>query len=80
MTPSLPRKCLRCGSERIAAIRFPIPAFDRTLQEDLKLRRAVLPGRAPADNDPRWHCLECGLEWGQPRGLSGSSAGAADLG
>ena len=79
MTQIHPAKCPRCGSPRVAAIILNPPAANSRLFEDLKARRAVLAKRAPTGNDPRWCCLECCLEWGHPRGLSGSSAGQDDL-
>lgn len=74
-----PAKCPRCGSARVAAIIQSLPAAGSRLYEDLQARRAVLAERATTGNDPRWRCLECRLEWGHPRGLSGSSAGQDDL-
>jgi hypothetical protein len=74
-----PAKCPRCGSARVAAIIPNPPAAHSRLFEDLKARRAVLAKRAPTGNDPRWCCLKCRLEWGHPRGLSGSSASQNDL-
>ena len=79
MSPTPPAKCPRCGSGKVASILYDVGLGDRKLQADPRARRAVRARRAPTGNDPRWCCLNCGLEWGHPRGLSGAAAGTDDL-
>jgi transposase-like protein len=74
-----PRKCPRCGSERIARILYGMPALSEELRLELETRRAVLGGCAVAGNDPRWRCTACGYEMGHPRGTSGAALGNDDL-
>ncbi len=79
MTSDLPAKCPRCGSARVASLLYAPADAGKRPQEELQARRAVLAERARTGNDPRWRCLQCRLEWGHPRGLSGAATGVDDL-
>jgi transposase-like protein len=74
-----PRKCPRCGSERIARILYGMPAFPEELRRELEAGRAVLGGCVVTGNDPRWQCTSCRYEMGRPRGESGAALGDDDL-
>ena len=74
-----PRKCPRCGSERIAKILYGMPAFSEELRLEMKVGRVVLGGCGVTGNDPRWRCLDCGYGMGRPRGESGAALGDDDL-
>ncbi len=79
MTRDRPAKCPRCGSGRTATIIYGRSPADGKVIDELSLHRAVLRKRSPDGNDPRWFCLHCSLEWGHPRGISGSSPGQDDM-
>jgi ribosomal protein L37AE/L43A len=74
-----PRKCPRCGSERIARILYGLPALSDALREELETRRTVPGGCIVTGNDPRWRCTDCGNEMGHPRGASGAALPDDDL-
>jgi len=74
-----PRKCPRCGSERIAGILYGLPALSEELRLALEAGSVVLGGCEVTGNDPRWRCLGCSYEMGRPRGASGASLGDDDL-
>ncbi|QHI70501.1 hypothetical protein [Tichowtungia aerotolerans] len=57
-----PRKCPKCGSDRIASYLFGMPMFDEKLDRDLEAGRIVLGGCCVADDDPRWKCTDCELD------------------
>lgn len=54
-----PRKCPKCGSEKVADILWGMPAYSRELQEDLDNGKIVLGGCCVTDNDPEWQCVDC---------------------
>ncbi len=78
MTPR-PRKCPRCGSERIAEILYGMPDLSGELRLDLEAGRVVLGGCEVTGNDPRWRCIRCSYEMGHLRGASGAALGDDDL-
>jgi len=79
MVSDRPAKCPQCGSTRIALLLYAPAEAARMPREELQARQAVLAGRAPSGNDPRWRCLHCRMEWGHPRGLSGAAGGTGNL-
>jgi ribosomal protein S27AE len=74
-----PRKCPRCGSERIAEILYGMPVSSEGLRLNLETGRVVLGGCEVTGNDPRWRCIRCGYEMGRLRGASGTALGDDDL-
>ncbi len=58
-------KCPKCDSEKVAEILWGMPAESPELHEALKKGELVLGGCCVTDNDPNWHCNECGHEWGR---------------
>ncbi len=76
---SRPRKCPRCGSERIAGVLYGMPDLSEKLRLDLEAGRLVLGGCKVTGNDPRWRCIKCGYEMGRLRGASGAALGDDDL-
>ncbi len=78
MTPR-PRKCPRCGSERIAEILYGMPDLSGELRLDLEAGRVVSGGCKVTGNDPRWRCIRCSYEMGHLRGASGAALGDDDL-
>ena len=55
-----PRRCPRCGSARVAAILWGLPAGSPALDRDLEAGRVVLGGCCVGDDDPAWECADCG--------------------
>ena len=58
-----PNKCPICESISIADILYGLPANSKDLSMALEKKRIVLGGCCVTDNDPEWHCNECGYEW-----------------
>ena len=54
-------KCPNCGSFNRLPILYGLPGPG--VPKDV-----VLGGCIITDNDPKWHCEDCGHEWGRPLG------------
>ena len=54
-----PVKCPVCGSEKIAAILYGLPAFSPSLRQELGDEKIVLGGCCITGDDPTWACLAC---------------------
>lgn len=57
-------KCPKCGSAKVAAIKYGLPAFDEELERELEAGRVVLGGCVITGDDPEWQCNECEHQWG----------------
>ncbi len=55
-----PRKCPKCGSNKVAAILFGLPVYSEKLQQDMDSGKIVLGGCCVTDHDPTWQCVDCG--------------------
>lgn len=60
-----PSQCPNCGSAKMAAILYGLPAFNEELQHQLDHGELVLGGCCITDDDPPWECINCGHRWGQ---------------
>ncbi len=60
-----PEKCPVCKSDNIAKILWGMPEYSKKLQKDMDSGRIFIGGCCISDNDPQWHCNECGYEWGK---------------
>ncbi|MBC8394339.1 MAG: hypothetical protein H8E17_17440 [Deltaproteobacteria bacterium] len=58
-----PRKCSKCGSNKIADIQYGMPAYSRKLERAIEAGKIILGGCCISDNDPSWQCTECGLKF-----------------
>lgn len=57
-----PSRCPQCGSEKVKRIDYGLPAEeDPTPVEE---RDYVMGGDCFDFDSPRWHCGDCGHEWG----------------
>lgn len=54
-----PRKCLACGSKRIASILYGYPIFSEELGQKLEAGEIALGGCCISDGDPVWECADC---------------------
>jgi hypothetical protein len=54
-----PAKCPKCGSARIATIRYGLPAFSEELEAKMKAGRITLGGCCITEDDPVWQCADC---------------------
>ena len=59
-------RCPKCGSRKIAPILYGMPAFDEEMQRKIENRELYLGGCCVSDSDPRFHCFECGKDFGRP--------------
>ena len=57
-----PKKCSKCGCEKIASIQYGMPAFSPELRMDLDEGKIVLGGCCVTGDDPEWQCVECGMQ------------------
>lgn len=55
------KRCPECDTPRPATIMFGLPFIDAQLENDLAEGRIVLAGCIISDDDPKWRCLECGV-------------------
>ena len=60
-----PADCPKCGSQRVAGILYGLPDFSEKLERELDAGEVVLGGCVITDDDPSWHCVECGHRWGE---------------
>ncbi len=58
-------KCPKCGSMKIAPILYGMPVFDEEMERKLKNQEIYLGGCCVSDNDPLYHCFECGKDFGR---------------
>ena len=56
--------CPICASEKSAEIIFGLPRDMELIRQDLDLKRKVLGGCDIPENAPKYHCNDCGHEWG----------------
>lgn len=71
--PVRPAKCPRCGSERVADIRYGYVLITPDLEAKLQAGKTCLGGCIVShlDADPQWCCAGCGHRWGlTARGLA----------
>ncbi len=59
------KNCRDCGSESVAKILYGLPVQDAKLEEQLQAGQVYLGGCTVSPFSPRWHCTECGYEWGR---------------
>jgi hypothetical protein len=59
-----PDQCPECSSNEVASILYGFPDFSEDLERSLESGEIVLGGCTISDDDPVWHCVECGHEWG----------------
>jgi hypothetical protein len=64
MGENAPLSCPGCRSKRVATIFWGLPANMSQLEKDIESGRVVLGGCEVSDGDPKWHCVQCGHEWG----------------
>ncbi len=55
-----PRKCPKCGSNKVATILFGLPVYSEKLQQDMDSGKIVLGGCCISAHDPTWQCVDCG--------------------
>jgi len=56
-------KCPNCKSENIAQILRGLPDMTKISQKDIDDSKIILGGCLVGENDPDWHCNDCGNEW-----------------
>lgn len=62
-----PRRCPRCGSERVAYVIWGMPAFSTRLQELLETGEVEIAGcllPSPPEAPATWVCRSCRHPWG----------------
>ena len=55
-----PRKCPKCGTNRIASYLYGMPDMNEKMERNIDAGRVVIGGCCIGDDDPRWQCVECG--------------------
>lgn len=58
-----PPACPACGSERVAQILYGLVDNSDGLVKALEAGYVVLGGCCVTDDDPDYHCHDCGHEW-----------------
>ena len=65
-----PSSCPKCGSTRVAPIRYGRIVPNKKVQEAIAQERYVLGGDVIGPNSPTWHCVGCGHKGGNRRILN----------
>ncbi len=60
------RKCPKCGSRIIAPILYGYPLYSAELEQKLNEKRLFLGGCCISENNPRYHCFDCGKNVASP--------------
>ena len=58
------KNCPFCGSKNIAEYLYGLPCFDETLRNDIEAKRIILGGCLVDGSNPRYHCNNCGKDFG----------------
>jgi hypothetical protein len=53
-----PRKCPKCGSDKIANIMYGLPNNSPSLQQEIRENKIVFGGCCITENDPSWKCVD----------------------
>ena len=56
-----PPPCSSCTSDDVVPIVYGMPGLD--LAEQAEDGKVALGGCCIGEDDPEWHCKECGFEW-----------------
>lgn len=62
-------KCPKCGSKNVAKIQYGMPIFSEKLKSEIESRKVFLGGCCVTGTDPKYHCNDCGKEFGTPPDL-----------
>ena len=60
------KKCPKCGSRRVGHIYYGLPLFNEEMFHRMKNEQLYLGGCCISDDDPLYHCFECGKNVGSP--------------
>lgn len=52
-----PKKCVFCGSRRIATYIYGMPAYD--MSKEVEKGKIAIGGCCVGDDDPLWQCADC---------------------
>ncbi len=74
------KKCPRCGSRNTAEILYGMPAYTEDLQKKLDSKKVVLGGCCITGMDPKYHCNDCGQDFGTPPVFFCDNGTETDLG
>jgi len=55
------RSCPQCSSNEVVPISYGLPLGDAI--KDAEAGKIWLGGCIVTDEDPEWHCKDCGNEW-----------------
>jgi hypothetical protein len=61
--PSGPGPCPHCSSSDVVRIVWGFPTLNAF--RDAEAGRVALGGCCVTDQDPEWHCMECGKDFGR---------------
>jgi predicted RNA-binding Zn-ribbon protein involved in translation (DUF1610 family) len=53
--------CPKCGSSNVIPIIYGLPSYEAFLES--KEGKIKLGGCIVSDDNPNWHCKDCGHEW-----------------
>jgi len=56
-----PRKCIFCGSKRIATYVYGYPSYE--IMKDVEAGKIAIGGCCVGDDDPIWQCTDCGHDF-----------------
>lgn len=56
-----PRKCIFCGSKRIATYVYGYPSSE--IMKDVEVGKIAIDGCCVGDDDPKWQCADCGHDF-----------------
>ena len=57
--------CPSCNSKNAAEYLYGMPFFDEKLQKQIDEGKVILAGCIINDNSPKYHCNDCGKDWGR---------------
>jgi hypothetical protein len=57
------KKCPKCNSNDVARIVYGLPTEEAFKEADK--RKIVFGGCCIDDSCPKWHCNQCGHDWGK---------------
>ena len=58
-------RCPYCGSIHVGEYLYGLPVFSEELEKEIEEGKILLKGCLISDNDPGYHCHDCGKDFGK---------------
>ena len=56
--------CPACGSHNVAYYLYGMPVMNKELEQGIENHKIICAGCGVSDNDPEYHCNDCGEDFG----------------